>query len=149
MEGRVGLFDGRDQSTLSSDLSAGGNLADMARDHLWMPYSSPGTQGRTRDDIRLIQAGSGCVLRDVEGREYLDGISALEAMILGHGAQDVIDAMTIQAQELAFLDVFRFAAPVQVELAAQLAAVAPGMEYVVFTPGGAEADETAIKIARQ
>src|SRR5207245_9708856 len=115
------------KSTLLSDLSSGRNLVDVARDHLWMPYSAPGTQGRRRDDIRLIQSGSGCVLRDVDGREYLDGISALEATILGHGAQDVIDAMTIQAQELAFLDVFRFAAPVQVELAAQLAAVAPGL----------------------
>ncbi len=86
---------------------------------------------------------------DTAGREYLDGISALEAAILGQGDEEIISAMQAQARELTFLDLFRFAAPVQVELAERLTTLAPGMQYAYFTPGGAEADEVAIKLARQ
>lgn len=124
-------------------------LHRLAEKHLWMPYSPPGHQGAAFDEIRFFARGSGCRLWDPDGREYLDGISALEAMILGHGDQETLDAIDSQGRELAFLDVFRFAAPAQVELAAELADVSPGMAYAHFTPGGAEADEVAIKLARQ
>lgn len=121
----------------------------LAERHLWMPYSPPGAQGRGRDRIRVLERGEGVRARDVDGREYLDGTSALEALILGHGDPEVIEAIERQARDLSFIDGFRFASISQVELAAELVAVAPGMEYVHFTPGGAEADEAAIKLARQ
>jgi hypothetical protein len=50
---------------------------------------------------------------------------------------------------MSFVDVFRFVTPAQVELAAELVAASPGMAMAHFTPGGAEADEVAIKMARQ
>lgn len=124
-------------------------LRERAKRHLWLPYSAPGTQGTARDEIVIVVEGNGCTIRDSDGHTYIDGISALEAMILGHGDLEVVAAMEAQARELAFLDLFRFAAPVQIELAAELADVSPGMQYVHFTPGGAEADEVAIKLARQ
>lgn len=123
-------------------------LEELAREHLWMPYSPPGRQGRGFDEIRFLERGERNRVWAPDGTEYLDGISALEAMILGFGDREVIDAMHAQAAELPFLDVFRFAAPVQAHLAAELAAVSPGLKYVHFTPGGAEADEVAIKLAR-
>ena len=121
----------------------------LAERHLWMPYSPPGAQGRSRDEIRVLERGAGIRAWDVDGRSYLDGTSALEAMILGHGDPEVVEAITTQARELSFIDGFRFVSVSQVELAAELIAVAPGMEYVHFTPGGAEADEAAVKLARQ
>lgn len=123
-------------------------LEQLAREHLWMPYSPPGYQGRGYDEIRFVERAEGTRIWDTAGNEYLDGISALEAMILGAGDREVLDAMAAQAQELPFLDLFRFAAPVQARLAAELAAVSPGLKYVHFTPGGAEADEVAMKLAR-
>ncbi len=124
-------------------------LEELAREHLWMPYSPPGHQGRGFDEIRFLERGAGNRMWSPDGTEYLDGISALEAMILGFGDREVIEAMTKQAEELPFLDVFRFAAPVQVRLAAELAEVSPpGLKYAHFTPGGAEADEVAMKLAR-
>lgn len=124
-------------------------LEELAREHLWMPYSPPGYQGRGYDEIRFLNRGEANRMWAPDGTEYLDGISALEAMILGFGDEDVIAAMDAQARELPFLDVFRFASPVQTRLAADLAAISPGLKYVHFTPGGAEADEVAIKLARQ
>lgn len=121
----------------------------LAEQHLWMPYSPPGAQGRGRDRIRVLERGEGVRAWDVEGNEYLDGTSALEALILGHGDPEVVEAIEQQARNLSFIDGFRFVSIAQVELAAELVAVAPGMEYVHFTPGGAEADEAAIKLARQ
>lgn len=126
-----------------------GSFADNAAAHLWMPYSSPGSQGSAFAPIRFLSKGEGCRLWSPDGKEYIDGISALEAAILGHGDMEIVDAITQQARELTFLDLFRFAAPVQAELAAALTRQAPNMQYAVFAPGGAEADEIAIKIARQ
>jgi putrescine aminotransferase len=124
-------------------------LSELAAEHLWMPYSSPGAQGASRQKIRVLTRGKGSRLWDADGTEFLDGISAMEAAILGNGDEEIIEAMSEQARELTFLDVFRFVAPVQVELANDLVELAPGMQYVHFTPGGAEADEVAVKLARQ
>lgn len=114
-----------------------------------MPYSPPGFQGAGFNEIRVIVRAEGTRLWDADGHEFLDGISALEAAILGAGDEEVIAAMEAQAQELSFLDLFRFAAPSQIELAERLSQLSPGMQYVAFAPGGAEADEIAIKLSRQ
>ncbi len=124
-------------------------LRDLAQQHLWMPYSPPGAQGSVRDEIRVMTHGDGVRTWDADGREYLDGTSALEALILGHGDEEVVAAIAEQAQTMSFVDVFRFVTPPQVELASELVAASPGMAMAHFTPGGAEADEVAIKMARQ
>ncbi|MEX1297101.1 MAG: aminotransferase class III-fold pyridoxal phosphate-dependent enzyme [Candidatus Limnocylindrales bacterium] len=124
-------------------------LRALAERYLWMPYSPPGAQGSVRDEIRVMTHGDGVRTWDAEGREYLDGTSALEALILGHGDEEVVAAIAQQARTMSFVDVFRFVTPPQVELAAELVAASPGMAMAHFTPGGAEADEVAIKMARQ
>ena len=124
-------------------------LRALAERYLWMPYSPPGAQGSVRDEIRVMTHGRGVRTWDAEGREYLDGTSALEALILGHGNEEVVAAIAEQARTMSFVDVFRFVTPPQVELAAELVAASPGMAMAHFTPGGAEADEVAIKMARQ
>ncbi|HZW00290.1 MAG TPA: aminotransferase class III-fold pyridoxal phosphate-dependent enzyme [Candidatus Deferrimicrobium sp.] len=124
-------------------------LRSLAEQHLWMPYSPPGAQGTVRDEIRIMTHGQGVRTWDADGNEYLDGTSALEALILGHGDEEIVEAIAQQARTMSFVDVFRFVTPPQVELAAELVAASPGMAMAHFTPGGAEADEVAIKMARQ
>lgn len=136
-------------SSYSDRSNAHASLAARAAEHLWMPYSPPGKQGSGFNEIRILERGRGTRLWDTDGREFLDGISALEAAILGNGDEEVIAAIEAQARELTFLDLFRFAAPVQIELAERLTQLAPGMQYAHFAPGGAEADEIALKLARQ
>jgi adenosylmethionine-8-amino-7-oxononanoate aminotransferase len=133
----------------SRESSETARLRSLAEQHLWMPYSGPGAQGSMRDEIRLMTHGKGVRTWDGEGREYLDGTSALEALILGHGDEEVVEAIAEQARTMSFVDVFRFVTPPQVELAAELVAASPGMAMAHFTPGGAEADEVAIKMSRQ
>jgi adenosylmethionine-8-amino-7-oxononanoate aminotransferase len=124
-------------------------MKQLARKHLWMPYTQ--VNDLIADDgPRIIIQGDGSRLTDIEGRSYLDGVSALEAMVAGHGRQELLDAAIRQYQQVAFIDLFRYATISQIELAAKLAAITPGdLTRVHFTPGGAEAVEVAIKIARQ
>jgi adenosylmethionine-8-amino-7-oxononanoate aminotransferase len=124
-------------------------LTQLARDHLWMPFTQL-SDLIADDGPRVICRAEGSYLYDTEGKAYLDGVSALEAMVAGHGRKALLDAAVRQYEQVAFIDLFRYATPSQIELAAKLAEITPGsLSRTFFTPGGAEAVEVAIKVARQ
>ena len=84
------------------------------------------------------------------GNRYLDGLSALFCVNIGHGRADVAQAGADQAKELGFFTNWSYAHPRAIELAARIAALAPGdLNRVFFTSGGSEAVESALKLARQ
>jgi adenosylmethionine-8-amino-7-oxononanoate aminotransferase len=98
----------------------------------------------------LIVRGRGVWLEDRDGMRYLDAISG-GAMVtsLGHGPNPAIAAAAAQAQEISFVYDQQFTSPPQEALAEELCAIAPaGFERVHFTSGGAEANETALRLAR-
>lgn len=98
----------------------------------------------------VIVEAEGCTMIDSDGKRYLDGVGALEACVAGHCRQELADTAYAQMQKLEFLDVFRYTSPPATQLAAKLAAIAPGdLRRVHYTPGGSEAVETAIKIVKQ
>jgi adenosylmethionine-8-amino-7-oxononanoate aminotransferase len=69
---------------------------------------------------------------------------------IGHGRADVAQAGADQAKELGFYTNWSYAHPTAIELAARVAALAPGdLNRVFFTSGGSEAVESALKLARQ
>ena len=106
---------------------------------------------RTTDaEIPIITRGEGCYVYDEHGKRYLDGLSALFCVNIGHGRADVAQAGADQAKELGFYTNWTFAHPRSIELAARVAELAPGdLNRVFFTSGGSEAVESAIKLARQ
>jgi adenosylmethionine-8-amino-7-oxononanoate aminotransferase len=98
----------------------------------------------------LIVRGRGVWLEDRDGTRYLDAISG-GAMVtsLGHGPNPAIAAAAAQAEEISFIYNQQFTSPAQEALAEELCAVAPdGFDRVHFTSGGAEANETALRLAR-
>ncbi len=98
----------------------------------------------------LIVRGRGVWLEDRDGTRYLDAISG-GAMVtsLGHGPNPAIAAAATQAEEISFIYNQQFTSPAQEALAEELCAVAPeGFSRVHFTSGGAEANETALRLAR-
>ncbi len=98
----------------------------------------------------MFERGQGVWLYDRDGKEYLDGVGALEAMAIGHGRERLADVAREQMAKLAFLDVFRYTSEPALELAEELTRLAPGaLNRVHFTPGGSEAVEVAIKLAIQ
>jgi adenosylmethionine-8-amino-7-oxononanoate aminotransferase len=122
-------------------------LADDARDHLWMHFSRMSAYQTSA--VPVIARGEGPYIWDADGKRYLDGLSGLFVVQAGHGRTELAEAAYKQASELAFFPLWSYAHPKAVELAARLAALAPGdLNRVFFTTGGGEAVESAWKVAR-
>jgi adenosylmethionine-8-amino-7-oxononanoate aminotransferase len=124
------------------------SLQDLARRHLWMHFTR--MSAYDDQDMPIIVRGEGCYVYDEHGKRYLDGLSALFCVNIGHGRADVAQAGADQAKELGFFTNWSYAHPRAIELAARIAELAPGdLNRVFFTSGGSEAVESAIKLSRQ
>jgi len=131
------------------DAATSSRLQELAQRHLWLHFSRMGAYGE-QHDIPVIVKGDGCYVWDDTGKRYLDGLSALFCVNIGHGRQDVAQAGADQAGELGFYTNWSYAHPPAIELAAKIAELAPGdLNRVFFTSGGSEAVEAALKMARQ
>lgn len=92
--------------------------------------------------------GSGAVVTDVDGREYLDLLGGIAVNALGHGHRAIIDAVTEQMTTLGHVSNLYIAPPV-VELAEKLLArFGVDGARVFFCNSGTEANEAAFKLAR-
>ena len=101
------------------------------------------TYGRT--DVQFVR-GEGAWLIDHQGERYLDGLSGLGVVALGHANPAVAQALSEQSQQLLHTsNLYRI--PGQEHLAERLAKLS-GMDNMFFGNSGAEACECAIKIAR-
>ncbi len=127
------------------------NAADLiAKDkaHLLHPVSN--LHAVHRDGPLVMTHGEGVWLWDVEGTRYLDGFAGLWNVNVGHGRRELAEAASAQIEEVAFVpNFFGLASPASIELAAKMAEIVPGsINHFQFTSGGAESNETALKIAR-
>src|SRR5690554_4004064 len=93
-----------------------------------------------------FERGEGSWPYDSEGRRYLDAISGIAVCALGHAHPDFTKAVTEQAARLVHTSNL-YGIPLQRKLAEKLCA-ASGMENAFFCNSGAEANESAIKLAR-
>jgi len=91
--------------------------------------------------------GRGCLLYDDAGREYLDLVAGIAVNLLGHAHPDVVAAVTRQSAELIHTSNLYFTEP-QVDLAQRLVELS-FPSRVFLCNSGAEANETAIKLARK
>ncbi|MBA2512858.1 MAG: aspartate aminotransferase family protein [Solirubrobacterales bacterium] len=98
----------------------------------------------------LIARGSGVWLTDVAGNDYLDAVGGgAMTSTLGHAVPEIVEAARRQAQEISFIYNQQFTSPAQEKLAEELTSLTPpGMNRVHFTSGGAEANETALRLLR-
>ncbi|WP_028708994.1 aspartate aminotransferase family protein [Propionicicella superfundia] len=99
---------------------------------------------------RIWVGGHGAYLRDAAGKDYLDGLSGMWNVYLGHGRRELIDVAARQAERLSFATGYAGSLnPVTVELAETLAGITyPGIDSFYFTSGGGEATDTSIRTAR-
>ena len=94
--------------------------------------------------------GAGVHLFDADGKAYFDGSGGAAVSCLGHGDQDVIDAIKSQLDSMAFAHTGFLSSEPAEALADLLVLHAPeGLEHVYFVSGGSEAVEAALKLARQ
>jgi adenosylmethionine-8-amino-7-oxononanoate aminotransferase len=130
-----------------STAAVGDDLQTLAKRHLWMHFTRMGAYAD--HDVPVIVRGEGCYVYDEHGKRYLDGLSALYCVNIGHGRGELGQAAARQAQELGFYTNWSYAHPRSIELAARIAALAPGnLNRVFFTSGGSEAVESAWKLAK-
>ncbi len=119
-------------------------LQALAARHLMTHFGPVSATG-----LPVYVRGEGCYLFDDEGRRYLDGLSMLFCVNVGHGRAELAEAAAAQARELAYATTWDAVHPPAVELAARIAGLAPGdLNRVFFTSGGSESVESALKLAR-
>jgi adenosylmethionine-8-amino-7-oxononanoate aminotransferase len=128
---------------------SGIDLQQAAKDHLWLHFTRMGGYGRS--DVPIIVRGDGCYLWDVNGKRYLDALAGLFSVNIGYGyGEEIGQAALEQMRELPFYTNWSYAHPRAIELAAEVAELAPGdLSRVFFVTGGSEAVESAWKLARQ
>jgi adenosylmethionine-8-amino-7-oxononanoate aminotransferase len=115
------------------------------KDHVWHAF----TQMAEHQPL-LIQSAHGCTLVDVQGREYLDGVSSLWCNVHGHRHPKLDAAIRRQLDEVAHVTLLGMAHPTTVKLARRLVDIAPpGLNHVFFSDNGATAVEVALKMAFQ
>jgi adenosylmethionine-8-amino-7-oxononanoate aminotransferase len=121
-----------------------------AAEHLWLHFSRMGSFGST-SEMPIITKGDGCYLIDDHGDRYLDALAGLFAVQIGYShGEEVGQAALEQMRELPFYTLWGYAHPRAIELAEQVAELAPGdLNRVFFTSGGSEAVEATWKLARQ
>jgi adenosylmethionine-8-amino-7-oxononanoate aminotransferase len=121
------------------------DLQQEMLDHLWLPF----TQAQGLEPI-VMQRAEGALVYDIRGREYIDAFASLWTVNVGHGRQEIIDAIDEQAKEMACYHIFGIANPPSIKLAAKVAEHLPGdLNHVYLTLGGGDSVDTALKIARQ
>jgi adenosylmethionine-8-amino-7-oxononanoate aminotransferase len=101
-------------------------------------------------DPLIMVEGDGIVLTDHVGRRYIDGLSGVFAVSLGHGNDEIIDAIMAQHRRVSFSSPIMTTTDRAVELAAELIRLTGGRYDVVKQlSSGSEATEAALKMARQ
>jgi adenosylmethionine-8-amino-7-oxononanoate aminotransferase len=125
------------------------DLQQAARDHLWMHFTRMAAYETS--EVPIIVRGDGCYLEDSNGKRYLDALAGLFAVQIGYSYGDEVgQAAHEQLKELPFYTNWSYAHPRAIELAHEVAQLAPGdLNRVFFVSGGSEAVESAWKLARQ
>jgi glutamate-1-semialdehyde 2,1-aminomutase len=98
-----------------------------------------------RDAPLFIDHGSGAVIHDVDGNQYIDYVCSWGPLIAGHAHPDIVAAVTAQA---ALGTTFGAPTAAEVELAEEVARRMPSLEMMRMTSSGTEASMSAIRLAR-
>lgn len=115
------------------------------REVVWHPFTQMGEY-----EPLILERGEGCRLVDVEGNEYLDGVSSLWCNIHGHRHPRLDAAIREQLDRVAHVTGLGASNPTTIKLARRLVDLAPtGLEHVFFSDDGATAVEVAVKMAFQ
>jgi adenosylmethionine-8-amino-7-oxononanoate aminotransferase len=122
------------------------DLRAAARDHLWLHFT------RMHEyEPPVIVRGEGCYLWDDQGKRYLDALAGLFSVNIGYSyGEEIGQAALEQMRELPFYTNWSYAHPRAIELAQELARLAPShINRAFFVSGGSEAVESAWTMARQ
>ncbi|MFA1822782.1 aspartate aminotransferase family protein [Virgibacillus oceani] len=124
-------------------------LVELDKKHFLHPTSS--IQAQQQNGAGLVfTEGEGIYLKDMDGETYIDGMSSLWNVNIGHGRKELSNAASEQMSKLAFSSTFSgFSNEPAIRLSKKLADLAPeSLNVSFFTSGGSEANDSAIKLIR-
>src|SRR5699024_853648 len=124
-------------------------LCELDKKHFLHPTSSI-QQQQKHGPAFIFTKGSGIYLKDMSGEKYIDGMSSLWNVNIGHGRKEMGDIAKEQMDTLAFSSAFStYSHEPAIRLAKRLSELTPGdLNVCFFTSGGSESNDSAIKIAR-
>lgn len=99
-------------------------------------------------ETTVISKSKGVHVYDASGNRFLDGIGGLWCVNVGHGRDEIIDAIASQMRELDYYSTFyNLTHPLASELSEKIASMAPGsLNHVYFANSGSVANDSAIRI---
>ena len=124
-------------------------LSELDRTHWLHPQGDLDAPPGANPQL-IFESGSGATLVDAAGKSYLDAMAGLWNVNAGYGRAELAEAAADQMRRLAFHSAYNgFGHEPGIRLAAKLAELVPGdLEVTFFASGGAEANDTAYKLAR-
>ena len=132
-------------NTLSGEVIE--DLKQLASAHFW-PHARLAGDMSEDTGVKLASAASGVWVDDAEGRRWFDTLSSMWLVNIGHGREEVAQAVFEQMKDISYSP-GGTVSPATVKLAGKVASLAPDKDSrVYFVSGGSEAVETAIKMAK-
>ena len=116
--------------------------------YIWHPFTQ--MQDYMKEKPIIIEQGEGCVLKDIYGNEYIDGISSLWTNVHGHRKRKLDLAIKRQLDMIAHSTLLGLSNVPAIRFAKKLVEITPrGLTKVFYSDSGSTAVEIAIKIAFQ
>jgi adenosylmethionine-8-amino-7-oxononanoate aminotransferase len=127
-------------------VSYGDSLVDSDKRHLIHPLH----HAKDHASPKIFVSAEGSILRTSDGKEYIDSLSALWNVNIGHGRKELAAAAAAQMEKLAYASAYAgYSNEPAIRLAERIVGLAyDNMSAVYFTTGGAESNESAFKFAR-
>jgi adenosylmethionine-8-amino-7-oxononanoate aminotransferase len=121
-------------------------VVQLDREHLIHPLHHPSAH----QEPKVWVEGSGVIVKDINGHEYIDGLSGLWNVNVGHGREELAQAAYEQMRQLAYYSAYAGSTnPPAVRLAEKLSEIFyPSINTFFLTSGGAESTESSFKTAR-
>src|SRR5262245_26797116 len=119
-------------------------LEQWDREHVWHPFTP--MQAYADEPPLIVRRAEGCLLIDLDGREYIDGVSSMWCNVHGHRVPELDEAVRRQLDEVAHSTLLGQSNVPAIKLARKLVELAPrGLNQVFFSDDGATAVEIALK----
>ncbi|WP_322990051.1 aspartate aminotransferase family protein [Hoeflea sp.] len=124
------------------------DLKVLDHKHHLHPFTDHGALGI--DERRVITRADGVWIWDTDGNRMLDGMAGLWCVNVGHGRQEIVEAVRAQMSELSYYNTFfKTTHPPVIELSRMLAELTPEhMNMVFYGSGGSDANDTIFRLVR-
>jgi adenosylmethionine-8-amino-7-oxononanoate aminotransferase len=119
-------------------------------DNVWLHFFQMGHLSSTSARPTILVRGEGSRVWDQDGNAYIDALAGLFCVNAGYGRREIVEAVAAQMMEIPYVSPFSFPNLPLIELAGKLAEISPigPRTRSFFVTGGAEAVETALKLAK-